>query len=217
MDSLWLLLSCLFWLVSPQLSYNSRLALGRGQCDFHSLLCHLPPHKNTVPLPAPTETSNIQVSPGWGLACLLWEGWVLQSYNHWSGSPPKLLKQLQSLLPGLGTTAAVVHVQVPEIFPSSYTISLPSVFRCPLQSLASKLHIRWDSIGCSLCSSENHLGVPVGYMSKWVQLPPTWPLSSLMGLKFLISLIWSLKQLLYKISICVYMLLLRKLQLRKVK
>ena len=54
-----------------------------------------------------------------------------------------------------------------------YSISLPSVFQCPLQSLASKLHISWDSVGCSLCSSEDWLGVPVGCTSKWVQLPFT--------------------------------------------
>ena len=40
--SLWLLLSCLFQVVSPQLSCNSRLVLGGDQCDFHALLCHLP-------------------------------------------------------------------------------------------------------------------------------------------------------------------------------
>ena len=41
--SLWLLLSCLFRVVSPQLSCNSRLVPGGGQSDFNSLLCHLPP------------------------------------------------------------------------------------------------------------------------------------------------------------------------------
>ena len=55
------------------------------------------------------------------------------------------------------------------------TNSLLSVFKCPLQSLASKLHIGWDSIGCSPCSSEDLLGVPAGGTSKWVQLPPISP------------------------------------------
>ena len=30
----------------------------------------------------------------------------------------------------------------------------------------------WDSIRYSLCSSEDWLGVPVGYRSKWVKIPP---------------------------------------------
>ena len=36
------------------------------------------------------------------------------------------------------------------------------VFQC-LQFLASKLHIIWDSICCSLCSSEDLLDVPPGH------------------------------------------------------
>ena len=32
------------------------------------------------------------------------------------------------------------------------TISLPSVFQCPLQLFASKLHMSWDSVSCSHCS-----------------------------------------------------------------
>ena len=47
----------------------------------------------------------------------------------------------------------------------------------PLHTLASKLHINWDSSGYSLCSSEDQIGVQVGCMRKWVQLatnlPPT--------------------------------------------
>ena len=50
----------------------------------------------------------------------------------------------------------------------AHTISLPFIFKHPLPSLASKLHIRWYSLCCSLCSSDDQLGVPVGSMSKWV-------------------------------------------------
>ena len=34
------------------------------------------------------------------------------------------------------------------------------VFQCPLQFLVANLHICWDTIVCSLCSSEDGLGVP---------------------------------------------------------
>ena len=93
----------------------------------------------------PTVTLSIQVSPGVGLASL-WEGRELRSYNRCLGSPPKLLQQPQSQVQGPGT------------FPWASKISLPSVFKCPLQSLASKLHISWDSVGCS----EDWRGVQLG-------------------------------------------------------
>ena len=100
-----------------------------------------------------------------GLASLFWEGKKLCIYNYWSSFPPKILEQPGSLAPGPGT------------FPWASKISSPSVFKCPLQSSASKLHINWDSIGCLLCSSEDQIGVQVGCMRKWVQLatnlPPT--------------------------------------------
>ena len=56
------------------------------------------------------------------------------------------------------TAAAVVAAQVPGTLPLVYAISLPPVFKHPPQSLASKLHINWDSVGSSLCSSEHWLG-----------------------------------------------------------
>ena len=48
-----------------------------------------------------------------------------------------------------------------------------SVFQCPLQLFASKLHISWDSLGCSLCCSEDRLGVPAGHRENWALLLPT--------------------------------------------
>ena len=111
------------------------------------------PSQGTLPLCVfhcffiPQATSSIQVSPGAGLASLLWERRELQSYNRWPSSSPKLLWQLQSLAPGPSTIAAVVPVQVPKTFLSAYAISLLSVFQCHLQSLSSKLLISWDSIG----------------------------------------------------------------------
>ena len=49
-------------------------------------------------------------------------------------------------------------------------LSSLSVFHCPLQFFALRLHISWDSVGCSLCSPEDRLGVPAGHKEK---LPPT--------------------------------------------
>ena len=51
-------------------------------------------------------------------------------------------------------------------FLSAYKISLPPIFKCALDTLASKLLISWDSVYCSLCSSEDWLGIPFGWMSK---------------------------------------------------
>ena len=61
--------------------------------EYH--LCVFP----TVSLSFPV-TWSIQVTPGVGLTSLLWEGRELWSYNRWSGSPPKFLQQLPSLVPG---------------------------------------------------------------------------------------------------------------------
>ena len=46
--------------------------------------------------------------------------------------------------------------------------------------LASSFHICWDTIGYSLCSSEDQLGVPPVCKGKWTPLSPTSPLSSQM-------------------------------------
>ena len=54
-------------------------------------------------------------------------------------------------------------------------ISTPSTFQCPLQFLASKLHISWESVGCSLYSSEDQLGVPAGHRENWALLPAILP------------------------------------------
>ena len=34
----------------------------------------------------------------------------------------------------------------------AYKITLPSIFKCPLQPLASELHFGWNSVASSLCS-----------------------------------------------------------------
>ena len=46
-------------------------------------------------------------------------------------------------------------------------------FQCPLQFLVSNLHICWDTVGCSLCSSDDWLGVSLVHRGKWTLFPPT--------------------------------------------
>ena len=102
----------------------------------------------------------------WELTALRGE---TQSHNHRPRSPPKLPGQ--TWYPEQG----------PGILLSAYKFSLLSLFKRPLHTLSFKLHISWNSIGCSPSSSEDQLGVPVGCMSKWVQLPPTSPPSSILS------------------------------------
>ena len=80
---------------------------------------------------------------------------------------------LSPVLPG--NPLSLTHS--PGTFPVAYKI-LPPVFKCPLHTFPSKLHIIWDSVSCSLCSSEDRLDVPVGCMSRWAQHLPTSPPSS---------------------------------------
>ena len=53
------------------------------------------------------------------------------------------------------------------------------VFQCPLHFLVSCLHICWGTVGCSLCSSVDRLGVSPVCRGKWTLLPPILPPSSL--------------------------------------
>ena len=87
----------------------------------------------------------------------------------WFDSSPRILQQLS----GWGLQQPwLPHISQGPYGPNA--ISLPSVFQCPVQILASKLHISWVSIGCSLCSSEDQLGPRC---SRWGQgdvgSPPT--------------------------------------------
>ena len=96
---------------------------------------------------------------------LSWCGTTFPALRGEGAAKLQLLIQLSSIAPAAatvlalgarpGTTATLVPAQVPGNFPSLYKL-LPSIFQHPLQSLASKLHISWDSIGCSLCSSEGY-------------------------------------------------------------
>ena len=76
----------------------------------------------------------------------------------------------------------------------SKAISLPSFFQCSPTILASNLHICWDSIGCSICSLEDWLGVPPVLRRKGALLPSTSLPSSLLAsdLKYcvLLALWW---------------------------
>ena len=63
------------------------------------------------------------------------------------------------------TSSTLVPVQVPgTLLPQRNLITI--CFSTSSTVLASKLHISWDSIGSSLCSSEDWLGIPVGCTRK---------------------------------------------------
>ena len=135
----------------------------RDHCASRGMLlavCHLLP---LYPLPPPKATLHMQVPPGMGLR-------LPCSGRGGNCSKLESLTQLSSSAPPQPRSL----VRIPGTFPLAYKISLPPVFKHPLHTLASKLHISWGSVGCSLCSSEDWLGVPVGCRSKWAQLPLTW-------------------------------------------
>ena len=78
---------------------------------------------------------------------------------------------------GPGAVAALVPVLVSGNLPSH--LNLFTVwFSISSTILASKLHISWDPIGCSFCSSEDRQGVPSVHRGMWALLPPTSPPSS---------------------------------------
>ena len=112
------------------------------------------------------------------MSSLLWLGRESWSHNISSISPPNLLWQPPNLAPGsrLKTTAALVPVQIPGTPLSQHNLTV--CFSTSSTILASKLHISWDSVGCSLFSSEDSLGVPVWLRDKWAPIPPTLPPSS---------------------------------------
>ena len=56
------------------------------------------------------------------------------------------------------------------------------IFQCPLHFLVSYLHICWGTVGCSLCSSEDQLGISPMCRGKWTPLPPISPSSYLISL-----------------------------------
>ena len=45
------------------------------------------------------------------------------------------------------------------------------IFQCPLHFLVFNLHICWNTIGCSLCSSEDQLGISPVRRGVWTLLP----------------------------------------------
>ena len=61
--------------------------------------------------------------------------------------------------PGPQASDVLVPALVPENLLSLSIFFHYLTFQCPLQFLVSDLHICWNTIGCSLCSSEDQLGV----------------------------------------------------------
>ena len=85
--------------------------------------------------------------------------------NHvWQGREP--LTQLFPRIPvadlvgaGPGATVTLVPVLVPgALLSRSYPLTM-CFFQCPLYFLVSYLHKCWGTVGCSLCSSVDQLGV----------------------------------------------------------
>ena len=71
------------------------------------------------------------------------------------GSLPKLLQQTLQLAWGFSCPGPqAVFRDLTVLKHSSYRL----IFQCPLQSLASDLHICWNTVVCSLCSSDQ-LGI----------------------------------------------------------
>ena len=78
--------------------------------------------------------------------------------GHWTGN-----------CSSLGTHADPRDLTIPEQSPHHLFFNVLCKF------FASKLHISWDSIGCSLCSSEDQRGVPAGHRENWALLPAILP------------------------------------------
>ena len=87
---------------------------------------------------------------------------------------------------GTGDAAALLPVLVSETLPSQSNL-LTICFSMSSTILASNLHICWDTVGCSLCSSEDQLGIPPVHRGKWAPLPSTsLPPSKILSLFYLI-------------------------------
>ena len=78
----------------------------------------------------------------------------LMSHTAQPGSLPKILQQ--TLRPGHDFSRPVPHAGPRDLIVLKHS-SYRQIFQCPL-SLVSDLHICWNTIGCSLCSSDQ-LGV----------------------------------------------------------
>ena len=103
----------------------------------------------------------------YGTKALLWEGREPLSCIFW-------LISLLLLGPHIG------HC------PLNLRNLLPDGTKHPLYSLASKIHIIWDSVDCSGRLSEDQPKIRAGGTSKWAQLPPTrLPSSTLFSSLFL--------------------------------
>ena len=100
----------------------------------------------------------------------------LASHTAQPGSLPRILQQAQwcwawgfsHVGPHTGPRYLIVLKHSP------YRL----IFQCCLQFLVSSLLMCWNTVGCSLCSSEDQLGVPPERRRKWTQLLPISPPSS---------------------------------------
>ena len=93
----------------------------------------------------------------------------LASHTAQPGSLPRILQQTQRHWAwGFSCPGPPAHPRdliVLKHFP--YCL----IFQCPLQCLVSNLHVCWKTIGCSLCSLEDQLGILQLPGGKWTPLP----------------------------------------------
>ena len=78
----------------------------------------------------------------------------LAAHTAQPGSLPRILQQ--TLRPGRGFSCPGPHAGPRDLIVLKHS-SYCQIFQCPL-SLVSDLHICWNTVGCSLCSSDQ-LGV----------------------------------------------------------
>ena len=71
------------------------------------------------------------------------------------GTLPRILQQTWH--PGWGFNCPGPHAGPRDLIVLKHS-SYRQIFQCPLQCLVSNLHICWNTVGCSLCSSDQ-LGV----------------------------------------------------------
>lgn len=114
----------------------------------------------------PPVTSGTQIHPSTTLSSLFGRGW-----NCLLDSCPRILWQWWA-----GTRLGI-HALVSGILPSQSNL-LTVCFSMSSTIFASNIHICWDSVGYSFCSSEYQLGVLPACRGTWTPLSPTSPPSS---------------------------------------
>ena len=96
----------------------------------------------------------------------------LTSHTAQPDSLPRILQQ--TLCPGRGFSHPGPSAGPRDLIVLKHS-SYHLIFQRPLQFLVSDLHICWNTVGCSLCSSEDQLSVSPVPRGKWTLRPPISP------------------------------------------